>query len=212
MVIGAIVFAQGSAVSAQTKDERIEPSAKEMVKIQALTPDHFAKSATTEDDDLEPVVTITTLKGYRSNGRFTDPVRSDNFLRAFISKRTGEVRYQLYQTVSYNFKWRYFTSVNFATPSGPQSAKLDVIEREVVSCMGGICSYRETIGFDLSEDRLKEIAATYLPQNAPLWRFRFKADNGIDWEDRMSPAEAAGLLAAVRDYRSRHPGVEKQTD
>ncbi|MEZ5654936.1 MAG: hypothetical protein R3E04_03440 [Sphingobium sp.] len=197
----------GVAGTGQAEPSRYEgfaPSAKELARVQKLTPEHFAETVTIEDDELEPVATFTTLKGYKSGGwRFTDTVRSDNFLRAFVSKRTGAARYQLYETISYTGEWRMFRSANYASPDGPVHANLVVIDRDV-SCQYGVCTYKEHVGFDLSEEQLRALAATYVPGASPLWRFRFKARSGLDWEDRMSPAEAAGMLAAVDRWRKDH--------
>lgn len=192
-----------TAAHAQTKEERIEPSRGQMAKLQALTPEQVATQVTINDDDLEPIATLTTERVYRSNGGFTDPVRSDNFLRAFIDKRTGTVRYQFYQSVTCNFIRRNFTTANYATPSGPIGVPLVSIANEVVVCPAGGCTYREVVGFDMSPELLVSIAASYAPGASPLWRVRFKAQNGVDWEDRMAPAEAAGLLLAVKAYQAK---------
>lgn len=58
------------------------------------------------------------------------------------------------------------------------------------------------VAFALPEQHLTAVAGQYLPGSSPLWRFRFKAQNGLDWEDRMSPAEAAGMVEAARRYRA----------
>lgn len=64
-------------------------------------------------------------------------------------------------------------------------------------CSAGSCSYRDDLVFDLSEELLREIATQYTPDASRLWRVRFQAQTGLNWEDRISPAEAAGLLLAV---------------
>ena len=197
-----IVLLATSSVMAQTKYERIEPSAKQMAKLQAMTPESVAAIAQINDDELEPVVIISTENAYQSLGGFTDPVRSDNFLRAFIDKASGTTRYQLDQSVRYNVEWRDFTSAVFVVDSVPQSAKLTIIKRDVVGCYASMCSYEEIVGFDLDEPVLATIADRYVAGQSPLWRFRLKAKSGIDWEERLAPAEAAGMLEAVRRWRA----------
>lgn len=191
-----------SAAAAQliAGEEVIEPSAKQMRQLQALTPEAVRDAMTISDDELETVATITSEKVWKSRGKFTDKVRSDNFLRAFIDKSSGAVRYQLYQEITYSGDWRRITSVNYATPNGPVSTPVASISREVISCDYGLCVYREVVGFDIPSDQLQAIAASYKPGQSKLWRFRFKGQSGLDWEDRLAPAEAAGLLLAVRAH------------
>jgi hypothetical protein len=191
-------------VCAEINYERIEPTAKALARLQSLTPEAVAKGVVIDDDDLETRAELSTIDAYKDNGRFTDRVRSDNCVRAWIDKKTGAVEYQLYQTVNYNYEWRDFTFVNYASPAGPQTAKVDRIAHDVVSCYAGTCSYSETVGFMVDEDFLKTIASQYVPGNSPLWRFKFRATKGPDWEDSISPAEVAGLLLAVEQYRTAH--------
>jgi hypothetical protein len=216
IILAAMLSGAAAGGAPQSADdlryERIEPSPKQMAKLQALTPEGVAAGADILDDDLETIATITTVSAYQSNGGFTDRVRSDNFLRAFVDKRTGTVRYQLYQTVSYNYVYRNFTGVNYAAPNGPQTASVDVIDHAVIGCAGGPdrCSYKDTLGFDVTEDQLRWVAGQYVAGNSPFWRFKFRSQAGMDWEDRIAPAEAAGVLEAVRRYLIKH-GVSGTT-
>ncbi|MBC2667197.1 hypothetical protein H7F51_16880 [Novosphingobium flavum] len=194
-----------SGVAAQSKEERIEPSPAQLAKLNALTPEGVAALVTVKGDELEPVTVLTTAEAWKSKGAFTDPVRSDAMLRAFISTRTGEVRWQVYEEVSYNYAYRMFRQAVYATAAGAQSAAVTELAHEVLGCFGGTCSYRDTLGFDLPEAAVREIAAQYHPGGSPLWRFRFKAQSGLDWEDRIAPAEAAGLLLAVEHRTSKRP-------
>lgn len=178
-------------------EEVIEPSEKQLRQLRALSPASVEKLISINDDSLEAVATLTTEPVWKSKGGFTDKVRSDNFLRAFIDKRTGKVRYQLYQQVTYSGDWRRFTSVNFATADGPVAAELTPIVEEVVTCSYGICVHREVVGFDVPREVLDQLANQYSAERLDFWRFRFKGRGGLDWEDRISPAEIAGLLRAV---------------
>jgi hypothetical protein len=180
-----------------TGEEVIEPSPKQLAQLRALTPESVEGQVSIKTDSLEPLITVTSDKVWKSNGKFTDKVRSDNFLRAFIDKRTGEVRYQLYQEVTYTGEWRRFASVHYETSSGPASAQIAPISQEVIGCSFGLCAYREAIGFDVPRQVLEEVAGRYSTRDPAFWRFRFKGQNGLDWEDRIAPAEVAGLLRAV---------------
>jgi len=203
LITAAAAGLAASGAGAQSRDERIEPSPDQLRTLNALTPEGVASVVTIADDDLEPTVVLTTAKAWSSRGKFTDPVRSDNFLRAFVNKKTGTKTFQLYEQVTYSFEYRNFRRVVFATSEGPQSAPVLELSHEVITCAGGLCVYRDTLGFDLPENVVREIAAGYQPGASPLWRFRFKAQNGFDWEDRIAPAEAAGLLLALNKWKGR---------
>jgi hypothetical protein len=197
-------IACATPLSAEINYERVEPSSKSLAQMQTLTPADVAKGVVIDDDDFATRAELATSNAYRNNGRFADPVRADNFMRAWIDKKTGSVMYQLYQTVTYGYDWRNFTYVNYASPTGPQTAKLEQIAREAIACYGDSCTYRETVGFMVGEDLLKTIADQYVAGNTPPWRFKFRATKGFDWEDSITPAEVAGLLLAVDAYRSQH--------
>lgn len=201
------IFLLGTAVpaDAQRRDEVIEPTAKDMAKLQQLTPEGVAATVTIRNDDLETVATLDTSRAFSSRGRFTDRVRSDVFLRALVDKRSGKIIYQVYQNVSYTGDWRNFSSVNLATAEGPLSLPLQNISSRVLTCAYGLCAREDHLAFVVPETVLRGIAATYRPGASLPWRFRFKAQNSIDWEDRIMPAEIAGLLIAVDRFRSGRP-------
>jgi len=185
-------------------DERIEPTEKQMKTLQALTPEAVTDSVTISDDDLEPAATITTVNAYQSKGGFTDKVRADNYLRAFIDKRSGATHYQLYQTVRYMGPDRAFQLATYATPDGPVPAELRELGHDVVTCKVSLCVRDDTLAFELPRATLDVIASQYMAGSSSTWRFRFKAKTGADWEDRMMPAEIKGLLLAVDRYRTAH--------
>jgi hypothetical protein len=195
--LSLVAFAASAAAQPIAGEEVIEPTDKQLRQLAALTRDGVAKAVSVTDDSLETLVTLTTAPVWKSNGRFTDKVRSDNFLRAFIDKRTGTVRYQVYQQVTYSGEARRFSTVNYATPAGPVSTEVTPISEEVITCAGSLCVYRDALGFDVSRSVLDHIAARYAPASIEFWRFRFKGRGGLDWEDRIAPAEVAGLLQAV---------------
>ena len=201
----ALALSASPLVLAQSAERYtvIPPSDRQMRQLQALTPEGVAEQILIEDDDLEVIATLTTLDAWQSNGRFTDQVKSDNFLRAFVNKATGATSFQLYQIVTYSDDWRRFATVNYITSNGPKTAELDQIAAETIACYAEICTHRETVGFMVPREVLEEVASTYTPSNSPFWRFRFKARSGFDWEDRMSPAEAAGMLLAADRFNAQ---------
>ncbi|MEM7781523.1 MAG: hypothetical protein AAF697_14135 [Pseudomonadota bacterium] len=165
-------------------------------KLEDITPEHFQETASISGDDLDTLVTITTQDGFKHRGGFSDRFRTDSFIRAFVSRETGEASFQIYATISYSRDWRHYNRVNFATANGPQSADLDRIGTDT-NCEYSVCVLTEIVGFTVDEDTLRAIAE----DGSGPWRFRFYARSGDDWTELMSRAELAGALAAVDAYR-----------
>ena len=135
-------------------------------------------------------------------------MQSDNFLRAFVDKTSGAASYQLYQRIVYEGRlYKYFRTVNYETQSGPRSVEtLDLGRTEQCSrsqLFGG-CTRTESLAVPIDEALLRTIAARYAPGADTAWHFRFKAQSGDDYDGAMAPAEVAGLLAKVADYRRAH--------
>lgn len=163
-----------------------------------LTPEHFRDTATVKDDRLETVATITTVNGYQLKQGLLDIVWNDHFLRAFVDKRSGKVRYQLYQVIYYRDAWRYYTMANYETSAGPQSVEATVISRDVLSCSGSSgCTFVEHVAFDIPESVLRDVAARGVGGE---WSYKFKSKAGIDFPSQVIPAEAAGLMMRVSAY------------
>ena len=177
--------------------------AKRLEQFARLTPGDVAKLITTADDDLEPIARLTTDRAFTTKGAFTDTMRSDNFLRALIDKKSGRTIFQLYAQLLYTGEPRRFNGANFQLAGAIASRPL-TISNETVDCPYGVCMHEEHIAFEIPEALLRELAARADERPVRPWRFRLKARNGEDWTDDMAPAEAAGLLAAVDRYRREH--------
>lgn len=179
---------------------------KQAQKLLAMTPTDFANSAELKDDSLEVTATITTQPGFQEKRGLLKIVWNDNFLRAFVDKKTGAATYQLYQRIAYaGSGWKFYQLANYETPTGPKSVEVLKIGTNVDCSMSNImggCTYTETIAFPVDVDLLKTIAASYAPGVIGAWRFKFKSQSGEDYTDGMVPAEVAGLLQAVANYRT----------
>jgi hypothetical protein len=170
--------------------------------MRGLDVEHFDRTASVEDGDLDVTATISTAEGFRYRGGFTERVRSDNFLRAIIDKQSGATQIQLYQTIIYTGPWRQFRTANVQFPDGLRSVPLINIAGDVPTCAGGICVHEDHVAFEISEEELRRLVAGADRDVSRLWRFKFNATSGEDWEDNMSVAEIAGLLGRLDRYRS----------
>ncbi|WP_395612172.1 hypothetical protein [Allosphingosinicella sp.] len=200
----AILTANFSSVAIAQSSRAPSSEIRRIERMMALDATHFERTAHVQDSDLDVNATISTEEGFRYRGSFTDRVRSDNFLRAVITKRTGEATIQVYQSTVYNSPARHFRNANYQTPSGLKSAPLIIISETEMSCFGGSCAYQDDVGFEVPEADLRQIAAGYEAGDRRPWRFKLNATGGEDWEDSMSPAEIVGFLHRLDAYRANH--------
>lgn len=171
----------------------------------ALTKEHFFSTASVQDDSLETTARVTTVNGFQEKRGLLGMVWDDNFMRAFVNKKTGATSYQVYQVIVYQApSWRFYNSVNFETADGPKSVAATIIDRDV-SCRASRysgCTYYEHVAFDVDEELLRKISSAYSPGQRIAWKFRFKSKAGVDHNDGMLLAEVAGFLDRVDSYRS----------
>jgi len=180
--------------------------ADDMAVLLAETPQSCAAQVQTKDDDLDVTAKFDTVNCFKQSKGFLQLWSIDNFLRAWIDKRTGATTFQVYESVIYDDDgWRFYETANFATPAGPQTTPVTSISRDVISCSGMGCLYDEDFGFDVDESLLRAEAATYAPSTFNSWQFKFSAKNGSELRDGIMPAEIAALLSVIDAYRAAHP-------
>lgn len=191
----ALALLQGCAA---TQQEQIEAAL-------ALPKEHFRNTAVVQDTELDTRATITTINGFtparKDLANLLGVGLDDNFLRAFIDKKTGKTVFQVYQVTYYSGRWRFYTTVNFQTPTGPQEKLVIPISRNVLGCRGG-CDYVEHVAFEVEEDLLRSIAKIYAPGQRFAWKFRFNAKSGDQLDEGMLIAEVAGFMDRVDEYKA----------
>ena len=202
-IIGALVAGVLLATPAFAADglpSELERTAKEQVKREAaiskLRYEDVERAVTTRGDDLVRFVTISTAPVFQWRGAFTDRGRSDSFFRAMINRDSHKIMYQLYQVVTYSGERRDFRMVNLPLAGGLVAREAVQVNSKLVTC-NIVCVHEETIAVDLDEQDIVAIAS----QSAPLYRYRLKARNGLDWTDDIAPAEAKALLATVARWK-----------
>lgn len=182
---------------------------KQIAKLLAMTPEEFASCATVADDSLDTVATISTEPCFTQKQGLLGIVWNDNFVRVLINKRTGIAVYQVYQMINYDGDWRFYSTANYETPTGPNSVPVKIIGRDVVGCSGRTygrgCTLSEHIAFEVEEDLFKLIASKWEAGSQAIWRFKFGAKASEDWQDGLTAAEITGAVMAVDRYRAAHP-------
>ena len=65
------------------------------------------------------------------------------------------------------------------------------------------CFKKEIVAFNVDEAVLRRVASLYDPSGKGVtgWKFRLKSKTGIQRDEGISPAEAAGILNAVEAYK-----------
>lgn len=168
----------------------------------AMSPDHFRAATTVQDDPLEHHANFSTRKAHRQGWNWLKTDGHDNHLRAIVDKRTGETRYEVRTEVRYYGSQRDYRSAHYATDAGLQKADLTLARHGVEFCATNDqnfnCPLTKTIAFELDENVVRAIAAN----GGQSWAFKLKDDTGNDISSGIVPAEAAGLLQAVDQYRS----------
>jgi len=201
-----LVFAAVAAIAGCAPTVAMSPELRPTGAPEAsLTREHFRNTAEVKGDSLDTTVTVNTFQGFKDGAGPFGLTTTDAFLRAFVTKKTGSKRFQLYQTIYYDGSgWHFYELANYETEGEPKAVKATVISRDVGSCSGRGrgCSHWETVAFDVDESLLRAVARRPAGDN---WDFKFKAKSGNELHGHITPAEAGGLLDRVDELSGKAP-------
>ena len=190
LIIMTCIFA-GCAVTSTTFDET-----------------HFKKTVVIRDDPSQNTVTFSTVKGFQNKQATTGQVWNDNFLRGFVDKNTGEKTYQVYNVIYYGgsgtkASWKHFKQANYDTLRGIKLTPTTLL-KENENCTSlavyGQCVYNEHVAFRLDNQLFRTIATLYKSESARKWQYTLISESGESYEDVITIAEMAGLLASMDEY------------
>jgi hypothetical protein len=191
--------------SAGALAKEVKPT-KQQKALLALTPDSVASQIAVKDDALETVVTVSSEPVWTEKQGLLGIVWNDNFLRAFVDKKTGKATIQVYEYIAYRGDWRHYNGVNYETPTGPETGNLDRISAEVVSCEGsdilGGCKLVEHLAFAFPAQFFGDVK--YDPSNPSGWRYRLKSKSGRDWDSAFVAAEIIGFMRILEQVKSKY--------
>ena len=148
------------------------------------------------DDDLETEIKIDTL---RTRVLWTkDSEISDiSFIRVWINKANGNRRFQIYSHIDYDdADWRFYSTVNYQTPNGPQSAVLTKIASKPYHWNSKL-RRSEDVGFEVPEALLRELSGKYIDGSDATLKFRLFAKAGSHKDFSIPVFEVAGLMLKV---------------
>jgi len=175
-----------------------------------LPVEHFLKSLTVKDDELETSAQFSTYKGYipeipldpylallaSSNEGF----KNDEFMRAYVFKGSGKEVYQMYFLLRAN-GWRRPTSINFSAGLGSRTTERIGID---VKCYSSYCNHDEDVIVNFTKDELEQVVTTLDSSSESLLRFRIKGQAGQDYDGSFSVNEVKAILLAVENYKAKN--------
>ncbi|HEX7854141.1 MAG TPA: hypothetical protein VF503_10635 [Sphingobium sp.] len=174
--------------------------------LRALSPDSFQSKTAVLDDPLESNVIFSTEKAHREGWKLFKPTGHDNHLVAQVDRQTGQAQFQVKHALRYYGTPRDYHAANYVADGAVRQVPLSEARHgnDVCPMTENMleCSLSKYMAFTLSEQDVRAIAAQYQPGAANSWGFKMKDRTGHDIVSAIAPAEAAGLLRAVDQYRA----------
>jgi hypothetical protein len=188
LVFGLIVASQATAKSG--------PSQAQIAASRA-TPEIIAAQARITNDPFSKFIEIDTSSFYRERGGLLQVVTTDEFLRAFVDKKTGETSLQIYFSSRYLGDWIFYDRLAFIEDDGPQSVQAVSVAQETIGCSAYSCEHLEDVSAEIPVSVLR--AATLGAE--PRWAFKVIGSGGQGVERGFFKTEIAGFLQAVERER-----------
>jgi hypothetical protein len=165
-----------------------------------LTAEVARQKVAVHEDHLEIEALLSTEPVARSRRGLIPTPYNDNHLRAYVDRRTGQVRFELRQQMQYvDGIFRDFQTVNYEAGQWPATANLVRFDaNRACESIEMPTACHEEVGFVLPEAVLRRLADH--PAGA-AWSLKFKPRLGREHRASLPRAEISGLLAAVDDYR-----------
>ena len=165
--------------------------------------EHFQKSVTVKDDDLDKVAILTTRKGYVPVRLIGQSNWNDEFVRGFIDKTTGRHSYQVYVILDhYSWDWIRPYQVNFGKPLVSADV-LKIHRTKYCEKKKQPCERREVVGFTLPDRELRRVVETASAQDIKTksWQFKIKGRTGPHYRGVLPLGEIIGLYRAMQAYK-----------
>lgn len=170
-----------------------------------LSVEHFIKTMTIKDDELETSAQFSTYKGHRPNASgdlYLSLVSSpnDEFMRAYIFKDSGKEVYQMYFLLK-SSQWKRPSQINFAAGLGSKPTDRIGIDSD---CSGGYCTSYEDVIVNFTKKELQQAVKVLGANSENLLKFRIKGQSGQDYDGSFSVNEIKAILQAVGSYKVKN--------
>ena len=106
--VAAMLLAPSAAANAA-------PVPSQLAKMDA---EGFRSTTTVDDDDLEFSTIISTRDSFRKERRVNGSTWADGHVEAHIDKRTGDIRFEVHQSLRYRGSQRQYDVVHFEDRDG----------------------------------------------------------------------------------------------
>lgn len=175
--------------------------------LAALSPADFASRMRVVDDPSSQSIVLSTREGYDRARRVGGAHVEDVHLRALVDRATGRVTWQVWHELVTASQNRGIAAIRYTANGRIQTARPITVDHWRDECPPtdgiGACSHFTRVGFELPESALRELAAAYEAGSRRPWRVRFEDPSGRAVTSGIAPAEAAGLVQALDEWR-RH--------
>ncbi len=189
LIVGAVVVSGCAATDPKLR-------ARQVASLGLM---HFEERVALKDDDLETAALISTRNAFQPPLVLTEGRWADEFIRAFIDKKTGARRFQVYVQMFHDSGgWQDALRVNYGDPLKSSPVTKIGRRKKCQGRKGKHCLLQEHIAFDVSEAELREVTAS--TGEAGIWRYRIKMLSGRDFDGHLPVAEIKALLGRVDAY------------
>ena len=201
VALAALIVPSAFAAERSAVEERLKGAL-------AMSVDQFQRKLALRDDELMLEATISSESAWRERGLHTLFEERDVHLQASVDKASGIATFRVHGQIIYGRPQRNYVEVSYAAPGAlPKRGKLERIIRSAGYCRRrSECPVMERFQFPVDEAILRRAAEG--DQGGPqVWRMRFRALSGDEWDDGLSSAEVLAVLKAVDAYRSAKRSV-----
>lgn len=201
LLVGA--FSAQPAIAGKAEDEAI-----------ARSPADATRYITIANDRLDTSITLSSEPFYLKKDGLLRVVNADQFMRAWIDKKTGKATFQVYIWARYGNNWQNFNRATYTTSDGPVDAEVVNISSDVEGCSAYGCTLREDFGFSVPEDVVRYAAEGAAAGTGERWEYRIYSKSGPPQTTGLLKTEIAGLLRRVDLERSylRKPSSDPTLD
>jgi hypothetical protein len=177
--------------------------------LAALSPADFLGQVRVVENPAAGIVVLSTREGY-TRGRVIQGLHVDDVhLRAVVDRASGRVAWQVWHDLITVSRHQDVVAVSYMSGGALRSTSPIAVERSLGQCPptdgAGFCNRITRIGFELPEDAVRELAASYEARSRTPWRVYFRDGSGTVVTSGLAPAEAAGLISALDAWRRGAP-------
>lgn len=167
-----------------------------------LSPDDFASRVLVHDHASGDTVVLSTQRAHKGGQSLSGAFADDVHLRALMDRRSGAVTWQVWHSLTSYARDARVDHIAYRASQGSEKIAPSSLDHWEDTCSPGdasmICGFYMRVVFELPEAVVQEIAGSYVPNSRQPWPVRFSDETGKHIVGGLAPAEAAGLLKAVR--------------